>query len=640
MLEEALEHTPFSYAAAWLSVSDTRHCLLLSVDHLIWDGLSVPALRRRLQAALAGQGEAPVARYADFARASAGEGDVAAEAAFAAEFPRAPVAAAAAATSTALAARTHAPLRILQLSAPLRSGRAPAEQAFECFRDLARALLGVDEVGLILQHHGRRRGDRDWFDHVGLFLDKVPVVVGPRGTLADATRKAAELQKHGLGYLDMEARAVAAGQAPTMPPLHQEVLFNFQTEAGAAGPHSDATGLARLREKLRDFHGLMFEAHAQGDELLAVCAFRGDDDSESLMTRMTDDGVRVLADPLFTGSEGTPAEEAASVPTLPPLQDEDCSLIVRDVRKTYGTFEAVRGISFRVRKGTCFGILGPNGAGKTSLLAMIEGLVPITSGAIEILGKDVATRMRDIQPHLGVQLQQNNYFQFLTVAQLLKFYQELRGAMGGRRDGGPSAEWLLERLNLKDKLDFKVDELSGGQKQRLSIAIALLEDPDVIFLDEPTSALDPQSRLYTWEFIEQLKADGHKTIILTTHYMEEAERLCDEIMIMNHGKVIAQGEPSALVRGLEIEHAITLYLGRSGLRDVDAGRIDALPGVTGHDWDVRAGTLALRSRDVPATLSATLGLAAETGIEIVNIDVERPTLEDVFLSHTGKELRE
>ncbi len=640
VLEEALEHTPFSYAAAWLSVSDTRHCLLLSVDHLIWDGLSVPALRRRLQAALAGQGEAPVARYADFARASAGEGDVAAEAAFAAEFPRAPVAAAAAATSTALAARTHAPLRILQLSAPLRSGRAPAEQAFECFRDLARALLGVDEVGLILQHHGRRRGDRDWFDHVGLFLDKVPVVVGPRGTLADATRKAAELQKHGLGYLDMEARAVAAGQAPTMPPLHQEVLFNFQTEAGAAGPHSDATGLARLREKLRDFHGLMFEAHAQGDELLAVCAFRGDDDSESLMTRMTDDGVRVLADPLFTGSEGTPAEEAASVPTLPPLQDEDCSLIVRDVRKTYGTFEAVRGISFRVRKGTCFGILGPNGAGKTSLLAMIEGLVPITSGAIEILGKDVATRMRDIQPHLGVQLQQNNYFQFLTVAQLLKFYQELRGAMGGRRDGGPSAEWLLERLNLKDKLDFKVDELSGGQKQRLSIAIALLEDPDVIFLDEPTSALDPQSRLYTWEFIEQLKADGHKTIILTTHYMEEAERLCDEIMIMNHGKVIAQGEPSALVRGLEIEHAITLYLGRSGLRDVDAGRIDALPGVTGHDWDVRAGTLALRSRDVPATLSATLGLAAETGIEIVNIDVERPTLEDVFLSHTGKELRE
>ena len=166
--------------------------------------------------------------------------------------------------------------------------------------------------------------------------------------------------------------------------------------------------------------------------------------------------------------------------TLLHLQDEDCSLIVRDVRKTYGTFEAVRGISFRVRKGTCFGILGPNGAGKTSLLAMIEGLIPITSGSIEILGKDVATRMREIQPHLGVQLQQNNYFQFLTVAQLLKFYQELRGAMGGRRDGGPSAEWLLERLNLKDKLDFKVDELSGGQKQRLSIAIALLEDPDVI----------------------------------------------------------------------------------------------------------------------------------------------------------------
>lgn len=319
--------------------------------------------------------------------------------------------------------------------------------------------------------------------------------------------------------------------------------------------------------------------------------------------------------------------------------ESDFALIVNDVHKSYGNFEAVKGVSLRIRRGTCFGILGPNGAGKTSLLAMIEGLIPITSGSISVIGFDVATEMQKIQPHFGVQLQQNNYFQFLTVSQLLKFYQELRAAVGGKRSG-PSAEWLLDRLELKDKLSFKVEELSGGQKQRLSIAIALLEDPDIIFLDEPTSALDPQSRLYTWEFIEQLKKDGSKTIILTTHYMEEAERLCDEIMIMNGGKVIAQGPPSELVKSLAASNKLNIQFakGRFGAEHVE--RIRRIECVTHHVWDERIDSLSIQTLDAATVMSEVLAIGREHDIPIINLDIERPSLEDVFLSHTGKDLRE
>jgi ABC-2 type transport system ATP-binding protein len=312
------------------------------------------------------------------------------------------------------------------------------------------------------------------------------------------------------------------------------------------------------------------------------------------------------------------------------------SVEVNDVRKRYGDFEAVKGLSFRVRQGSCFGILGPNGAGKTSLLAMIEGITPITSGSIAVLGMDVATQIGQIQPRVGVQLQQNNYFQFLTVAQLLKFYQELRAATGGKR-AGRSVSWLLERLDLTDKLAFKVDELSGGQKQRLSIAIALLEDPDVIFLDEPTSALDPHSRLYTWEFIEQLKQDPNKTIILTTHYMEEAERLCDEIMIMNDGRIIAQGNPSELVSSLNAHHSIQFQFGKGQFK---LDFIKDVVNVTDLKWDDRTDCLLVQTKEVTDTMREILALSQSQRFDVVNFDINRPSLEDVFLSHTGKELRE
>jgi ABC-2 type transport system ATP-binding protein len=312
------------------------------------------------------------------------------------------------------------------------------------------------------------------------------------------------------------------------------------------------------------------------------------------------------------------------------------SLEVKDVYKRYGEVEAVKGVSFRVRQGACFGILGANGAGKTSVLGMIEGLTPITSGSISLLGMDVATQIRKIQPRVGVQLQQNNYFQFLTVKQLLKFYQELRLSVANKRFGRP-IEPLLGRLGLKEKLGFKVNELSGGQKQRLSIAIALLEDPDVVFLDEPTSALDPHSRLCTWEFIEQLKQDTSKTIVLTTHYMEEAERLCDEIMIMNGGRIIAQGNPAALVNELTAHHSILFRFGRGQFK---LEFLKDLVNITDHEWNDRTNCLLIRTSKVTEALREILAVSEAKRINVVDFDISRPSLEDVFLSHTGRQVRE
>jgi|KBSMisStandDraft_5_1062788.scaffolds.fasta_scaffold187461_1 ABC-2 type transport system ATP-binding protein len=312
------------------------------------------------------------------------------------------------------------------------------------------------------------------------------------------------------------------------------------------------------------------------------------------------------------------------------------SLEVKDLWKRYGDFEAVKGVSFQVRQGTCFGILGPNGAGKTSLLGMIEGLSPITSGSISVLGMDVGTQIQRIQPRMGVQLQQNNYFQFLTVGQLVTFYQELRTAMSGKRSGLPLAE-LLKRLELTDKLDCKVDELSGGQKQRLSIVIALLDDPDVVFLDEPTSALDPHTRLYTWELIEDLKRTRRKTIVLTTHYMEEAQRLCDEIMIMNKGRIIAQGNPAELVTSLAAQQSVQFQFGRGEFK---LEFLKDLVSIAHHEWDDRTDCLLVRTSKVTDVLRDILTVSAARRINVLGCDISRPSLEDVFLSHTAKESQE
>ncbi|MEQ1511935.1 MAG: amino acid adenylation domain-containing protein [Lysobacteraceae bacterium] len=636
-LERARAETPLAYSAAWISATDTQHYLLLSIDHLAWDGVSAGAVQRRLGEILRGDATPFAGTYRAFVSAVEPQGDRAIDAVLDESFDRAGVASAIAATRSLLAQRADGPLQVVRFATPIAAGMSAAEQAFEVFKRWMLQSTGLERFGLVLNHHGRQRGEHAYFDHVGLFLDKVPISVGRDTTLRNLSDKVAELQRRGLGYLAMEARARSEGLPPTLPALSEEVLFNFQMEAQSADHRPTPLETGQFREKLRDYRGILFESHEQDNQIVVTCAFRGSDgDLRGLMSTIPDS---VLIESSMTVDAADAAAGTGMTATPNASTTEDDVLIVEGVHKRYGDFEAVKGVSFRVPRGKCFGILGPNGAGKTSLLAMIEGLTDITSGSIRIFGMDVATQMRSIQPHLGVQLQQNNYFQFLTVAQLLKFYQELRSAVGGKREG-PSAEWLLERLELKDKLSFKVDELSGGQKQRLSIAIALLEDPDIIFLDEPTSALDPQSRIYTWEFIEQLKNDGRKTIILTTHYMEEAERLCDDIMIMNGGKIIAHGPPAELVKSLSATQSLNLQFGNTRLEAAHAQSIGALDGVISHGWDERSDTLSIQTTDVAKTLEAVLATCRDRGIPITNIDIVRPSLEDVFLSHTGKDLRE
>ncbi|MFO0862222.1 MAG: ABC transporter ATP-binding protein [Candidatus Saccharibacteria bacterium] len=215
---------------------------------------------------------------------------------------------------------------------------------------------------------------------------------------------------------------------------------------------------------------------------------------------------------------------------------------VKNLKKEYGKVKAVRGVSFAVEEGEVFGILGPNGAGKTTTLEMMEGLREVSSGSIDIDGIDVRKNPDDVKEIIGVQLQSSAFFEHLSLVELLKVFRDLYST---RRD----PHELLKEVGLSKKAKAQVKELSGGQKQRFSIAAALVNDPTVLFLDEPTTGLDPQARRNLWELVQQIKAKG-KTIILTTHYMDEAELLCDRIAIMDNGKIIALDTPQNLIDAL------------------------------------------------------------------------------------------
>lgn len=215
---------------------------------------------------------------------------------------------------------------------------------------------------------------------------------------------------------------------------------------------------------------------------------------------------------------------------------------VKNLKKEYGKVKAVRGVSFSVEEGEVFGILGPNGAGKTTTLEMMEGLREVSSGSINVDGIDVRKNPDDVKEIIGVQLQSSAFFEHLSLTELLKVFRDLYST---RRD----PHELLKEVGLSKKAKAQVKELSGGQKQRFSIAAALVNDPTVLFLDEPTTGLDPQARRNLWELVQQIKAKG-KTIILTTHYMDEAELLCDRIAIMDNGKIIALDTPQNLIDAL------------------------------------------------------------------------------------------
>jgi ABC-2 type transport system ATP-binding protein len=242
---------------------------------------------------------------------------------------------------------------------------------------------------------------------------------------------------------------------------------------------------------------------------------------------------------------------------------------VRDLRKRYGSLQAVDGVSFEVAEGEVFGILGPNGAGKTTTLEMIEGMRPIDSGTALVDGIDVAKNPREVKRRIGIQLQSSAFFDQLNLVELLELFGQLYGS-------DVDAGALLAQVELTEKARSQVRTLSGGQKQRFSIAAALVNEPRVLFLDEPTTGLDPQARRHLWSFVRQIKESGH-TVVLTTHYMDEAEELCDRVAVMDGGKIIALDTPQALIDAL---------IGR-GFRKQRVERLanleDVFLDMTGHD---------------------------------------------------------
>jgi len=293
---------------------------------------------------------------------------------------------------------------------------------------------------------------------------------------------------------------------------------------------------------------------------------------------------------------------------------------VVDLRKAYGSVTAVNGVTFEVAEGEFFGILGPNGAGKTTTLEMLEGLRKPDAGTVTVLGQPAWPRNPALLPRLGVQLQASSFFERLTAREQIRTFAALYGVSTKRAD-----DWI-ERVGLADKASARTEELSGGQMQRLSIACALVHDPEGLFLDEPTAALDPQARRNLWDLLSSLNDSG-RTVVLTTHYMDEAETLCDRVAIMDNGKVLELDTPSALVRGLDAPVRISVAAGQLSL---DEAR--SLGGVDEAHEDLDGIVLTTRS---PADVLTRL--ASDQRLD--GLQVKAATLEDVFLDLTGREYR-
>ena len=253
------------------------------------------------------------------------------------------------------------------------------------------------------------------------------------------------------------------------------------------------------------------------------------------------------------------------------------SLLLRGLRKAFGDVVAVDGLDLEVARGECFGLLGPNGAGKTTTIEICEGLTEADAGSVELLGLDWRTGAGELRQRIGVQLQETQFPDKLTVEETLRLFRSFYRK-------GISVDESIQRAQLEEKRSARVGTLSGGQKQRLAMACALVGDPELLFLDEPTTGLDPQARRHLWDLVDQLKQSG-RTIILTTHYMEEAERLCDRVAIMDHGRVIAQGTTQQLIASLGAEHVVEFAVAEREADKVNAALLAAIPGVQSHRVD-------------------------------------------------------
>ncbi|HLJ81327.1 MAG TPA: ABC transporter ATP-binding protein [Ktedonobacterales bacterium] len=327
---------------------------------------------------------------------------------------------------------------------------------------------------------------------------------------------------------------------------------------------------------------------------------------------------------VIPGRFTTQTEEPYVTQTEEPYVDAIVS--VRALTKRYGKHTAVDGISFDIRRGEIFGMLGPNGAGKTTTLEILEGIRTQDSGEVRVVGLDVRRNRRAVQRRIGVQLQATTLFTELTAHETLALF-------GSFYPHALSPETLLREVALEEKAKAFPQNLSGGQRQRLALALALVNDPELLFLDEPTTGLDPQSRRMLWDTVLRLRERG-KTLLLTTHFMDEAQQLCDRIAVLDGGHIIAQDTPAGLI-GL-LGATATIECALAGSPSIEALR--GLPHVT----DARQGTerILLYTENVETTLVALLQWAAAHGTAVDHLQVHAPTLEDVFLKLTGHGLRD
>jgi ABC-2 type transport system ATP-binding protein len=306
----------------------------------------------------------------------------------------------------------------------------------------------------------------------------------------------------------------------------------------------------------------------------------------------------------------------------------------RDLRKTYdGKLEAVRGLNLEIQSGECFGLLGPNGAGKTTTIEILEGLLEPTSGEVSILGRHWRENEREMREWLGISLQETRLSEKLTVRETIElfasFYREPR-----------SSDEVLEQLQLTEKADSWVGKLSGGQRQRLAVATALVCNPKILFLDEPTTGLDPQSRRQLWDIIRGFQRDGG-TVLLTTHYMDEAERLCDRLAIVDQGQIIAEGSPADLIERLGGHHVVEFSVSGNSDGAAAGSPKDAWGGLPSVE-SVREddGLIALSVKQPHLTIPALLDAIDRQGSQLQHLTTRQASLEDVFVRLTGRHLRE
>jgi ABC-2 type transport system ATP-binding protein len=316
------------------------------------------------------------------------------------------------------------------------------------------------------------------------------------------------------------------------------------------------------------------------------------------------------------------------------MQGNGPALKLRGVRKAFADVQAVDGLDLEVAQGECFGLLGPNGAGKTTTIEICEGLTASDEGMVEVLGLNWRAGADELRQRIGVQLQETQFPDKLTVEETLRLFRSFFKR-------GISVDESIETAQLEEKRRSRVGGLSGGQKQRLAMACALVGDPELLFLDEPTTGLDPQARRHLWDLVDGLKQAG-RTIILTTHYMEEAERLCDRVAVMDHGRVIALGTPQQLIATVGgediVEFAVSGADAGAAHGVVDASQLTTIPGIHSHRVD--AGLHQLSVSELHLAVPRIFAALAEQGLHLSEFRTHSATLEDVFVRLTGRNLRD